>query len=359
MKERVLDLIHCPKCGSHFNVKERVEKKDEIYSAILFCSLCLAEYRVVNYIPRLIDGYNYSDSWGKLWRETGQVVLDSYTGIPFYHDVIHGKYSQDGQGRDGYSPFGFEWPKDLRGQLILEVGPGTGCCTEHLIKTGAHLVSIDMSNAIDTFSEDILTMPNIDVVQGDINKPIFENGIFDKIWLFQVLQHTPSPVDTLKTMYRLLKKNGEIAFTSYAAVYKPWFLPIIQRIHPQTSWKLINWFVPVFIPLKYGLQKVFYKFKMPFMAKVIRKITEPIDPRNIFFNAREGYAGDYPHGKLWESTHDKKLLMKYVIINTFDCITPQYVNGANHQQIELWASEAAFSSIRTWGVGGVRATAFK
>lgn len=275
--------------------------------------------------------------------------------MPFYYNAIHGKYSEDGIWKDGYSPFGFQWPTDLKGETVLEVGPGTGNCTERLINTGANLVCVDMSNAIDTFTEELLTQPNINVIQGDINGSILQTEYFDRIWLFQVLQHTPSPPDTLKTMYQLLKKQRMLSLTSYKGYFNPWYYRFTKRVDDKTAWKLISYWVPKLVPLKYRLQKT----RIPALSRVLLKLLQPVDPRNIYLNTLEGHSDDYIHGVLWKRNHDKNLLMKYVILNTFDRITPQYTNSANHKTIEQLTLNAGFSSVITWGRGGVRATATK
>lgn len=359
MKERLLQIISCPKCGKPFALTDGVTRNGEIYSGTLTCRACKGCYPVINYIPRIVENFNYSESWGKLWKETGEMIRDSYTGVPFYYNVIHGKYSEDSHARESTSPFGFEWPLKMEGESILEVGPGSGCCTEHLVKTGAHLVCVDMSNAVDTFSEDLLVSPNLDVLQTDINQPVLKAGYFDRIWLFQVLQHTPSPPNTLKTMYTHLKKGGEIAFTSYAGTYNPWYYRYTKRIDPDVSWRLISFWVPVILPMKYHLQKWFRFMKVGILAKIVAKVLEPVDPRNIYYNTLEGKQDSYVYAILWRRTGDKDVLMKHIILNTFDCITPEYTNCASHRDIEKWSYEAGFSRVKTWGIAGVRAKALK
>lgn len=359
MKKKLIEIIRCPNCHERFEIKNATFKNDEIFTAMLVCLGCGSEFPVVRYIPRLVPNYNYSESWGKLWNETYRLVKDSCTRVPFYYNCIHGRYLEDGKEKEGTSPFGFEWPTNMSGETILEIGPGTGCCTEHLVKTGAVLFSVDMSDAVDSFSEKLLLEPNIHVIQGNIGESILQTKYFDRIWLFQVLQHTPSPPDTLRTMYALLKNEGELAFTSYRGSYNPWYYRLIRKIDPNVSWRYINKCVPFFVPVKYNLQKICYKLKMPLIAKIVRKIMEPIDTRNMYFNTLEGNADQYTHGMLWNRTKNKDLLIQQVILNTFDAITPTYTNNANHDVIEKWARLSGFKDIITWGKSGVRARAFK
>jgi uncharacterized protein YbaR (Trm112 family)/2-polyprenyl-3-methyl-5-hydroxy-6-metoxy-1,4-benzoquinol methylase len=356
MKYNFLQILCCPKCCAQLGIRNTVVRNGEVEKGELRCVKCAASFPIIGYIPRLVHKANYSSSWGKLWRETEEIVRDSFTGIPFYYNAIHGRYSQEeGACQDGHSPFGFEWPRDLVGETILEVGPGSGNCTEHLVNTGAHLICVEMSSAIHTFPEELLTRPNINVVQSDINDPILKPEYFDRIWLFQVLQHTPSPPDTLQRMWWLLKKGGELAFTSYKGYFNPWYYRFTKRIDDEIAWKLINYFIPKVVPLKYRIQKA----KVPFISRLLVKLLAPVDPRNIYFNTLEGRANEYLHGVLWNRNHDEELLTKYVILNRFDRITPKYTNSADHETIKQWIQNAGFSSVKTWGKGGVRAKAFK
>jgi uncharacterized protein YbaR (Trm112 family) len=122
MKHNLLKVLYCPKCHGQFKVRDATEKNGEVVDGTLWCVKCVTPFPIIGYIPRLVDKANYSSSWGKLWRETGGILRDSFTGVPFHYNVIHGKYDQEGGiWKDGYSPFGFEWPTELKGETILEV----------------------------------------------------------------------------------------------------------------------------------------------------------------------------------------------------------------------------------------------
>lgn len=332
--------------------------EQEVETGELLCQGCSARYPVRRWVPRLVPESNYSESWGKLWRETGHLLRDSFTGIPFHENVLHGSYSEEPGNDDGRSPFGFAWPRDLGGRRVLEVGTGTGNITEHLVETGAEIVSVDMSDAIGTLPEELLRRPNLNVVQADINSAIFEPAAFDRIWLFQVLQHTPSPPDTLRRLRELLRDGGEIAFTSYGGErFWAWYYPVTKRIPDRLAWRLISFLVPRLAPLKYRLMK---GRRIPILTALALKLLEPVDPRNIYFQSREGEADRYIHGTVWRRTGDEDLLLKYVVINTFDRITPDYTNPATHETVERWLLDSAgYSSAETWGRGGVRARAVR
>lgn len=357
MKTRVLDVVHCPSCGGALTVVAGArEDRGEIRDGTLRCAGCAATYPIHGYIPRLAPELNYSASWGKLWRETGEILRDSFTEIPFHRNALHGSYDEAGTWHDDRSPFGFEWPTDLSGERVLEVGPGTGNFTEHLVETGANLVCVDMSDAIDTLPEELLTRENVDLIQGDITTGILRGAEFDRLWLFQVLQHTPSPAQTLKDLRALLRPGGELAFTSYGyPPYDPWYYRFTKRIPDRIAWTLIAAAVPRLLPLKFSLQRR----RKTFATRLSLALLDLVDPRDIYRQTRRGGMRDYVQGALWERTGDHDLLVKYVIVNTFDRITPEYTNSASHAMVEDWTRSAGYASVETWGRGGVRARAIK
>ncbi len=355
MKKKILNFLKCPKCDSEFMLDNIVEKNGEIYEGVITCKKCNLFFPIKNYIPRFIESKNYSKSWGELWKNTAKIVRDSCTGDTFYYDVIFGKYAEDNKGRKGFSMFGFEWQTRLFGQDIIEVGAGTGCCTEHLVKTGANILSVDMSDAIDTLSEELLTSSNLNVIQADINSGVIKNNMFDRIWLFQVLQHTPNPPATLKFLHTLLKRGGEISFTSYASSFYPWYWHLTKNMSYKSVYKMVK----LFLPFKYYGQKFFDKAGLQFFKKLIVRLMEPVDPRNLYFNTLEGLAYDTPAGRLYDKTGNKNIVVNLAVLNTFDRITPIYTNGADHETVKKWSMEAGFKNIKIWGKSGVRVRANK
>jgi 2-polyprenyl-3-methyl-5-hydroxy-6-metoxy-1,4-benzoquinol methylase/uncharacterized protein YbaR (Trm112 family) len=354
MKARLLDFLRCPACGGPLGIEEAVEARGEIREGALRCEGCQATFPIRRYVPRVAPTGNYSDSWGELWLQTGEILRDSFTGLPFHRNALHGSYDEGAASLgDDRSPFGFGWPTDLSGERILEVGSGTGNFTEHLARTGAELVCVDMSSAIDTLPEELLTRANVDVIQGDITTGILGAARFDRLWVFQMLQHTPSPPATLKELHGLLREGGELAFTSYKAPYDPWYYRLTKRVPDRIAWRMIAWAVPKLLPLKYSLRRRPARITTRFALALL----DPVDPRDIYVRTRRGGMRDYIHGAIWERTGDHDLLVKYAVINTFDRITPDYTNSADHETIERWTRAAGFSSIHTWGRGGVRASA--
>jgi len=355
MKLEFLNLLRSPVNRGELELIEKEMRNGEIYQGKLKCKVSGKEFPIINYIPRLIEKDNYSESWGELWVNTVKQVRDSYTGDLFYYDCIFGKHSEENEIKPGYSMFGFEWSKDLSGQMVLEIGPGTGCCTEHLIHTGCELVCLDMSHAVDTFEEEWLIMPNVHVVQADITQKVLDTDLFDKIWMFQVLQHTPDPSKTLKDVKPYLKEDGEISFTSYSGKFYPWWL-FYTKNRPY-DW--VRKWTKFWLPFKYYPQKVLWTLKSPFLIKAFNRVFNWVDPRNIYFQVLNGLYKESKQARLYAKNRDKDQLFELTVVNTFDAITPEYTNGATIPVVVKWTEEAGYKNIKAWGKGGVRIIASK
>jgi len=350
MKLQLLNTLRSPNHKAPLELIEKTEKNGEVFSGTLQCTVSKETYPIVNYIPRLVSKENYSSSWGELWKNTASLVRDSSTGDTFYHDCIFGKHSENNEIKEGYNMFGFEWPKDLSGQKILEIGPGTGCCTEHLIHTGAEIYALDMSDAVDTFPEEWLTHPNLHVIQADMTTGVLQHDEFDRIWLFQVLQHTPDPSQTLKDIKPYLKEGGEISFTSYSGKFYPWWLFYTKN----RSYEWVYKWTKFWMPFKYYPQKFLSFFGLPILPKIYNRLTMWVDPRNIYFRTLNGDYKEAPPARLYAKNKDKKQLFDLAVVNTHDAITPEYTNGAHIPVVVDWTEKAGYNNIRAWGEGGVR-----
>src|SRR5207249_4131866 len=98
---------------------------------------------------------------------------------------------------DQYEPQFLDWIKPIqpdffRDKLVLDAGCGNGRHALYAARYGARdVVALDLSQAVDTAYANIGSMPNVHVVQGDINHPPFKRptggGPFDFIYSIGVL----------------------------------------------------------------------------------------------------------------------------------------------------------------------------
>ena len=124
------------------------------------------------------------------------------------------------RNRTGFSP------EDLKGQTVLDAGCGMGRYLRIAAESGARrLVGVDLSLAVAAARELTADLPNVSVVQGDLLRPPFAAGSFDRIYSLGVLDHTPDPRAAFLSIARLLRPGGRIAVWVY-----PRERPVVEAI---------------------------------------------------------------------------------------------------------------------------------
>lgn len=160
-----------------------------------------SEYPVVGAIPRFVPVSNYADDFGKQWNRFPKVQLDSHTGT---------KMSENRLARclRGELPL-------LAGKRVLEAGSGAGRFTEVLLKAGAVVASFDFSNAVEANASNNGDSDRLTLVQGDIRHIPFTPEHYDYVICLGVVQHTPSPEETIASLWRMVKPGGRLVIDHY------------------------------------------------------------------------------------------------------------------------------------------------
>ena len=156
---------------------------------------------VIGDIPRFVNEGSYASLFGDQWKQYKKTQLDSFTGASITTDRINrclGKLKDD-----------------LNGKLLLEAGCGAGRFTEVLLKKGASLVSADLSSAVEVNIENFPVSEKHIVIQADINDMPYADETFDIVLCMGVIQHTPNPEETIRSLYALVKKGGTLIIDHY------------------------------------------------------------------------------------------------------------------------------------------------
>lgn len=226
-----LQYLACPHCDGDLEISSISQREgDIIKSGNLSCVICRKTCEIVNYIPRFVPTRNYASSFGLEWLKHSRTQYDSYSGI-----------------RDSETRFFDEtrWSRDLRGQVILEVGSGSGRFTEQAASTGAFVISMDYSRAVEANHASNGTKPNVMIVQGDIYSMPFKKSLFDKLFCFGVLQHTPDVRKAFMSLPPFLKPGGELVVDVYKKPLVPFLSTkyyarqITKRMDPDRLYKLV------------------------------------------------------------------------------------------------------------------------
>jgi len=105
-------------------------------------------------------------------------------------------------------------PQNLSGLRILDVGCGTGYCTEQLLQRGATVVAFDLSSAMLDKAKERCGEHNVSYVQGDAEHLPFQNSEFDAVISSLALQWCQDLSVPLREMNRVNHNKSKVIFST-------------------------------------------------------------------------------------------------------------------------------------------------
>jgi 2-polyprenyl-3-methyl-5-hydroxy-6-metoxy-1,4-benzoquinol methylase len=100
---------------------------------------------------------------------------------------------------------------DLRDRLVLDAGCGTGRGSHRLSDRGARVIALDIGfNLVGC----TLRRCRCRATVGSVLSLPFTDNTFDVVFSTEVVEHTPSPLDTVLEMYRVLKPGGHLVLST-------------------------------------------------------------------------------------------------------------------------------------------------
>lgn len=172
------------------------------------------EFVVTGSGPRFVES-SYAEPFGRQWRRFQLTQLDSHTGTCISEDRLRRCLG---------------WPKTANCRfaeetVFLEAGCGAGRFTEVLLEiSGAHITSIDLSEAVVANAANFPESERHRVAQADIRQLPFPPRSFDYVLCLGVVQHTPNPEETIGFLYEQVKPGGWLVFDHYT-----WGLSTLTR----------------------------------------------------------------------------------------------------------------------------------
>ncbi len=203
---------------------------------------------VVQGIPRFVPSDLYASAFGLQWNLHAKTQLDSRTGADLSRTRLE---------RCLGTPVAA-----LSGLRVLEAGCGAGRFTELMVEAGALVHAIDLSAAVDANRRNIGAAPNYVVAQADIRALPFPPACFDLVVCMGVLQHTPSPEQSIRALWRMVKPGGRLVIDHYT-----WTLSrvtkvgtalriILKRVPPASAKWLTDRLVDLLFPLHWRVRRV-------------------------------------------------------------------------------------------------------
>jgi SAM-dependent methyltransferase len=161
-------------------------------------------------VPRFVESSNYAAGFGLQWKHFSRTQLDSDTGTTISKDrltrCVGGSL------------------EILKDKSVLEVGCGSGRFTEVMLAAGAKVFACDLSEAVEANYENCADAENYFVCQADLRQLPVEPHSFDVVVCIGVIQHTPSPEETIQSLSSYVKPGGRLVIDHYAPGYSQNFL---------------------------------------------------------------------------------------------------------------------------------------
>lgn len=322
MKYRLLELLACPECGDEFSCEEfdtseNADGQVEVEQGILRCP-CGMWYPIVDAVPVILPN-----------------ALDIYSAFA-------GKYADrlpawtiseedirrfEAEKKNTQESFGFEWtiystvrderdedyvleggltPEFFSGKLVLDAGCGYGRHSRIVQSYGAEVVGIDLSAAVINARRITKEMPKVHIVQTDLFYPPFRKDLFDVVYSWGVLHHTPDPRRAFEGLVDFVKPDGDISVKIY-------------RKRPA--------------PARF-VESLIRKVSLRLPLKTLYNLSYLVVPINWFYwklgrfipGVRELILGTFRVDRNWRISH----------IDTFDWYHPQYQFHFPMEEVESW-----------------------
>jgi SAM-dependent methyltransferase len=277
-----------------------------------------SSYPVVNGIPRFVDSNNYSSDFGFQWNTFTKTQLDSFSGT----NISESRLDRCLRGN----------LTKIKDKKVLEAGSGAGRFTEILLKHGAIVHSFDFSNAVEANAKNNGDIENLVLVQADIRKIPFPKSSYDFVVCLGVLQHTPSPEDSIKHLWGTVKPGGALVIDHY-----PWKWRII--LPPPIGealalYRQINLRLPRKLRFKFVKKLVDFWFPVHWKfrdSSVVQRILRRVSPV-LFY---------YPHLKL----RDRQMYYDWALLDTHDGTTDYYKHRRTVSEINLYLKSLGATDI--------------
>lgn len=207
-------------------------------------------FKITEGIVRFTEDSSYAENFGVQWNEFKSTQLDSHSGIP----LTFNRFWNNTKWR----------PMELNGSRVLEIGSGAGRFTEVLMDSGAKVVSVDMSSAVDANRKNNGSAKDLFLIQSSIEELPLKRDSFDYVFCYGVLQHTPNPSLALKAAYSFLKPGGKMSIDYYRLWNFPnvWstpkyiWRPITTKLTPNHLLKIISFYIPFWIRIDTIIRRI-------------------------------------------------------------------------------------------------------
>jgi len=314
MRLNHLDILVCPENKQALVLIENAHMVDgKVKEGTLVEPKTRKQYPIINFIPRFVSSENYAKGFGYQWNIHSRTQYDATSGF----SISKERFEKETR-----------WGNDLKGEILLEAGCGSGRFTPHALDTGATVVSFDYSNAVEANYMSNGDRENLLVVQADIYQMPFRQEYFNRSYCFGVLQHTPDVRAAFLEIVSHVKPGGCIASDVYLKSMGNMLLATKYKVRPFTAGK---------DPQKlYARVRQYIDFMWP-LARLLRKIPRYGKSINWLL-----LIADY--SQLLKGADDRTL-REWAYLDTFDMLAPQYDSPQTVRIFKRWHEVAGLMDI--------------
>lgn len=318
MNHTLLARFRCPKTQQSLRLEPSEVLADEIEEGWLITDDGQNRYPVRNGIPRFVPQSNYADNFGMQWNHFSKTQLDSHSGHPISAERF-------------WKATGWR-PEKMKDQWVLDVGCGSGRFAEVALNSGAKVVALDYSSAVDACYANLKHHPNLYVVQGDIYALPFVPESFAFVYSLGVLQHTPDVGKAFAALPHMVVGGGQLCVDYYEYSWKSffeikyWLRPLTKRLPKPMLFSLLQNVVPVLLPISrlFGV--------IPFFGRVIKRMIPVVN-----------YYGELPLSDIQQR--------EWSLLDTFDWLAPAYDNPQSAVTVRHWLELAGLHNIEVEKAG--------
>jgi SAM-dependent methyltransferase len=307
MRREHVSLLCCPECRASLRLAHAIEDEGRLASGTLACVSCKASYSIVRHVPRFVSSENYAAGFGLQWNAHSRTQLDEHTGLALSEKRF---FEQS------------RWPRRLNSQVVIEAGSGAGRFTAVAASTGAMVLSLDYSEAVEANYASNGSRENVLIVQGDIYRMPFREA--DRIFCFGVIQHTPDPRLAFLALAKHVKPGGGIAadvylksFGRYVFAPKYWVRPLTRRVPSARLHRWTRRYVDAMWPVAKRVRSI------PRIGKALNwRLLIP----------------DYS-----DRLDDDAMLREWAYLDAFDMLSPMYDYPQTLRTVRRWGAEAGLA----------------
>lgn len=274
---------------------------------------------VRNGIPRFIDSQNYAESFGLQWRKFAKTQLDSHVG----HRLTEQRLERALKGA----------LNQLSNKLVLELGCGAGRFTEVLLKYGAYVDSVDLSDAVEANENNCRISDRHRVTQADILDLPLPYKSYDYVVCLGVIQHTPDSFGTIGEITKYCKSGGVVIFDHYKrAIFSGHVLRIgmwmyrkkMLRLQSEERINKVRELLDRWLPIHKGIGN----------RKLAQKLLYIISPITHYYH-RYTYFSDKTH-------------YEWAFLDTHDNLTDAHKTLLKKSEIERYLARKNITDFSCW-----------